>query len=127
MVKASVRALVLLAAWSTAASAGSDPIERHSGRVIRVDRLRDMVVVEEMGAWSPATERTAITRNRIHFTGLTDFKIFVRTRGAGKFRGEFGEISLRVTNVFPGDTVTAECVRDGNRLVALSIILAEPF
>jgi hypothetical protein len=127
MVKASVRALVLLAAWSTAASAGSDPIERHSGRVIRVDRLRDMVVVEEMGAWSPATERAAITRNRIHFTGLTDFKIFVRTRGAGKFRGEFGEIPLRVTNVFPGDTVTAECVRDGNRLVALSIILAEPF
>jgi hypothetical protein len=109
------------------AFAGSDPVERHSGRVISVDRLRDTVVIEEMGAWSAATERAAMTRNRIHFTGLTEFKIFVRTRGAGKFRGEFGEIPLRVTNVFAGDTVTAECVRDGNRLVALSIILAEPF
>jgi hypothetical protein len=127
MMKASVLALGLLAAWSTAASAGKDPIERHSGRVISVDRLRDMVVLEEMGAWDPATERAAITRNGIHFTGLTDFKIFVRARVAGKYRGTFGEIPLRITNVFPGDTVTAECVRDGSRLVALSIILAEPF
>jgi|RhiMetdeSRZDD1v2_1073273.scaffolds.fasta_scaffold01948_8 hypothetical protein len=127
MMKASVLALLQLAAASTVAFAGSDPVERHSGRVISVDRLRDTVVIEEMGAWSAATERAAMTRNRIHFTGLTEFKIFVRTRGAGKFRGEFGEIPLRVTNVFAGDTVTAECVRDGNRLVALSIILAEPF
>jgi len=127
MTKTSVLALLQLAAAATAAFAGSDPVERHSGRVISVDRLRDTVVIEEMGAWSAATERAAVTRNRIHFTGLTEFKIFVRTRGAGKFRGEFGEIPLRVTNVFAGDTVTAECVRDGNRLVALSIILAEPF
>jgi len=127
MMKARIFALALLAAWSTAVSAGSAPIERHSGRVIRVDRLRDMVVLEEMGAWDPATERAVITRNGIHFTGLTDFTIFVRARVAGKYRGTFGEIRLRVTNVFPGDTVTAECVRDGNRLVALSIILAEPF
>ena len=127
MTKTSVLALLQLAAAATAAFAGSDPVERHSGRVLSVDRLRDTVVIEEMGAWSAATERAAMTRNRIHFTGLTEFKIFVRTRGAGKFRGEFGEIPLRVTNVFAGDTVTAECVRDGNRLVALSIILAEPF
>lgn len=127
MTKASVLVLGLLAAWSTTASAGSDPIERHSGRVISVDRLRDKIVLEEMGAWDAATERAATTRNGIHFTGLTDFKIFVRARVAGKYRGTFGEIPLRVTNVFPGDTVTAECVRDGNRLVALSIILAEPF
>jgi hypothetical protein len=127
MMKASVLALLQLAAAWTVAFAGSDPVERHSGRVISVDRLRDTVVIEEMGAWSAATERAAMTRNQIHFTGLTEFKIFVRTRGAGKFRGEFGEIPLRVTNVFAGDTVTAECVRDGNRLVALSIILAEPF
>jgi len=127
MTKTSVLALLQLAAAATAAFAGSDPVERHSGRVLSVDRLRDTVVIEEMGAWSAATERAAMTRSRIHFTGLTEFKIFVRTRGAGKFRGEFGEIPLRVTNVFAGDTVTAECVRDGNRLVALSIILAEPF
>ena len=127
MMKAGVLASVLLTAWSATASAGSDPIERHSGRVMSVDRLRDKIVLEEMGAWDPATERAAITRNGIHFTGLTDFKIFVRARVAGKYRGTFGEIPLRVTNVFPGDTVTAECVRDGNRLVALSIILAEPF
>ena len=127
MMKTCVLILVLLAASSTVSFAGSPPIERHSGRVISVDRLRDMVVVEEMGAWSPATEQAAITRNRIHFTGLTEFKIFVRARVAHKYQGTFGEIPLRVTNVFPGDTVTAECVRDGNRLVALSIILAEPF
>jgi hypothetical protein len=127
MMKAGVLVSVLLTAWSATASAGSDPIERHSGRVISVDRLRDKIVLEEMGAWDLATERAAITRNGIHFTGLTDFKIFVRARVAGKYRGTFGEIPLRVTNVFPGDTVTAECVRDGNRLVALSIILAEPF
>src|SRR5262249_49227814 len=123
----SVLAVVLLAASSTVAFAGSAPIERHSGRVISVDRLRDTIVVEEMGAWSPATEQATITRNRVHFTGLTEFKIFVRTRGTAKSRGGFGEIPLRITNVFAGDTVTAECVRDGNRLVALSIILAEPF
>jgi hypothetical protein len=127
MMKTSVLALLLSAASSTAVFAGSDPVERHSGRVISVDQLRDTVVVEEMGAWSAATERAVMTRNRIHFTGLTEFKIFVRTRGTGKFRGDFGEIPLRVTNVVAGDTVTAECVRDGNRLVALSIILAEPF
>jgi hypothetical protein len=126
--KTGVLALALLATWTTAAAAtDSDRVERHSGRVVIVDRLRDMVVVEEIGSWDAATERAAITRNRIHFTGLTEFKIFVRTRGAGKYRGEFGEIPLRVTNVFPGDTVTAECVRAGNRLVALSIVLAEPF
>lgn len=127
MMKISVLTLVLLAASSTVAFADSAPIERHSGRVISVDRLRDVVVVEEMGAWSPATEQAAFTRHRVHFTGLTEFKIFVRTRGTGKSRGGFGEIPLRITNVFAGDTVTAECVRDGNRLVALSIILAEPF
>ncbi len=126
--KTGILAFALLATWTTPATpATSDRVERHSGRVVTVDRLRDMVVVDEVGSWDPATERASVTRNRIHITVLTEFKIFLRTPVAGRNRGDFAEIPLRVANVFPGDTVTAECVRAGNRLVALSIILAEPF
>ena len=129
MKAAGVLVPAVLATWTAAAASptGPDRLERHSGTVVIVDRLRDVVVVKEMGSWDPATERASIIQNRIQFTALTEFKIFVRSRVAGRYRGAFAEIPLRVTNVFPGDTVTAECVRSGNALVALSIILAEPF
>ena len=118
-------ALVAALAGSTAAPAASDPFDRHSGTVVTIDRIRDVLVVEETGRWDPATERALVTRRAIYFTALTEFKVFVRTTIPGGYAGDFAEFRVNVEALSPGDTVTAECVRVGNVLVALNLIVAD--
>ena len=118
-------AVLTLGFVATATPAALDGVERHSGTVIRVDRLRDVIVIDEIGPWDAATEQARITRWRIHVTGLTEFKVFVRNTMRGGFRDDFSEIPLDAFAVSTGDTVTAECVRTGRALVALSVVVAD--
>jgi hypothetical protein len=118
-------ALLALCAGATASPAGSDDLERYSGTVVTVDRMRDVLIVDEMGRWDPATERARVTRRWIHVTGLTDYKAFVRGNPPGGYRGEFAEVPLGVAQLAPGDIVTAECVRAGRALVAMRVTVAE--
>jgi hypothetical protein len=124
-------ALVLIAAVGragvlpSASPAAADGLERHSGTLVTIDRLRDVVTIDEIGAWDPATERMRTTRHRIYVTGLTEFKVFVRSNAAGAYAGDFAAVPLFVSQLIPGDTVTAECVRAGSALVAMSIAVAD--
>jgi hypothetical protein len=117
--------LLALCAGATATPAASDGFERHSGTIVTIDRLRDVIIVEETGSWDPSREQARVTRNRIHVTGLTEFKVFVRSNIPGGYPGDFAEIQLDVIELSSGDTVTAECVRVGPALVALSIVVAD--
>jgi len=118
-------ALLTLCAGVTVTPAAPDGLERHSGTVVTIDRLRDVIVVDEIGSWDPATERARVTRHRIHVTGLTDFTVFTRSTIAGGYRGDFVEIQLDVVELSRGDIVTAECVRADGALVALGVIVAD--
>jgi hypothetical protein len=118
-------ALATLCAGATATPAASDMAGHYSGTVVTIDRLRDVIVVAEMRRWDPATEEASVTRRHIYFTALTDFTVYVRSNVGGKYAGDFGELQVDVVDLAPGDTVTAECVRAGEALVALRIAVAD--
>ena len=120
-----VLALLTLCAAATTTPAASDGVERHSGTVVTIDDLRDVITIDEIGAWDAATEQARVTRRHIHVTGLTEYKVFVRSTVRGGFRDDFVEFPLDIVALSKGDTVTAECVRAGRVLVALTIVVAD--
>jgi hypothetical protein len=124
-------AIALLAAATSpvvdpmASPGGLEPLDHYSGTLVSIDRGRDVMLVDEVGRWDPVTERASVTRRTIHFTALTNFKVFVRTTVPGAYTGDFVEFTVGVDALMPGDVVTAECVRNGSALVALELIVAD--
>jgi hypothetical protein len=114
---------VLTAGLLSPASAGG-PV-RFSGTVIAVDQTEGVLVIEEIGPWSPSRGRPGITRRTIAFEPSTQFNVFIRVNAPGHFGGDFLEVELDAGDVAPGDFVTAECVLERGRLVARSVTVAE--
>lgn len=83
------------------------------------------MILEEVGPWRVERGSTVVTRRTIHLTPATTYNLFMRVTAPGAFAGDFIEVTLDVNDVAPGDFVTAECVRQHDRLVALTVTVAE--
>ena len=66
-----------------------------------------------------------LTRRAITLTARTRFNRFIRVNALGAFAGDFIEVVLDIDDVSPGEFVTAECIVERSRLVAMSVTLAE--
>jgi hypothetical protein len=98
---------------------------RHSGTVVWIDPLEGVLVIEEVGPWRVTRGETVVTRRTIVLTPATSFNVFIRINVADRYAGDFLEVELEATDIAAGDFVTAECVRERGRLVALTVTKAE--
>jgi hypothetical protein len=83
------------------------------------------MILDEVGPWRVEREATVVTRWTIGLTPSTTYNLFMRVNAPRAFAGDFIEAVLDANDVARGDFVTAECVRRGNRLVAVTITVAE--
>lgn len=122
-----VPALVLLTVLAAAATPAADAARtvRHSGTVVAIDAQSGVLVIDEVGPWRVEKEATVTTRRSIGFTPETRFNLYMRVNVPGAFAGDFIEVVFAPDDVSPGDFVTAECVREGGRLVARVVTVAE--
>jgi hypothetical protein len=127
MKRRTISLLVLLLVFSTSAipAAGAAGAVRYSGTVAAIDPDSGVLIVEDVGPWRVERGATVATRRTVHLTASTRYNLFMRVDAPGAFAGDFIEVALDVNDVAPGDFVTAECVRDGGRLVALAVTVAE--
>jgi len=120
-------ALLLLAVLAAAATSAADVpgTVRHSGTLVTIDPRDGVMVVDEVGPWRVEKGATVTTRRVIGVTPDTKFNLFMRVDVPGAFAGDFIEVELDAGDLTPGDFVTAECVRERGRLVALTVTVAE--
>jgi hypothetical protein len=111
--------LVLLATALAAAAGGM----RYSGTVVAIDPRRGVMIIEEVGPLRGP--KAVLTQRTIGVTSRTKFNRFIRVNGPGAFAGDFIEVVLDADDVALGEFVTAECVLDRGRLVAVLVTLAE--
>jgi hypothetical protein len=97
----------------------------HSGTVAAIDPQGGVMIVEEVGPWRVEQGSTVVTRRTIRLTSATIFNSFIRVDVPGRFAGDFIEVALDAEDFTPGDFVTAECVRERGRLVAVRVTRAE--
>lgn len=123
----SLAAFVLLVLFIAIAMPAADaaPTVRYSGTVAAIDPEGSVMILEEVGPWRVERGATVVTRRTIGLTPSTKYNLFMRVNVPGAFAGDFIEVALDVNDVARGDFVTAECVRQGNRLVALTVTVAE--
>jgi hypothetical protein len=115
--------LALLAMAVPAANAAGAP--RYSGTVAAIDHDRGVMLVDEVGPWRVERGATVTTRRTIRLTPGTQYRLFMRVDRPGAFPGDFIEVALAPTDFGPGDFVTVECARGGERLVAVTVTVAE--
>jgi hypothetical protein len=111
--------LVLLA--TALADAAGGP--RYSGTVVAIDPRRGVLIIEEVGPLRGP--KAVVTQRTIGVTSRTKFNRFIRVNGPGAFAGDFIEVMLDADDVALGEFVTAECVLERGRLVAVLVTLAE--
>jgi hypothetical protein len=116
--------LAALALLSGGTASAASPL-RHSGAVVRIDPLEGVLVIEEVGFWWVDRGETVVTRRTIGLRPTTRFRVFIRINVPDRYGGDFLEVALEATDIAPGDFVTAECVRERGRLVALTVTKAE--
>lgn len=112
---------LMLGAASSADTAGTT---KHSGTVVAVDP-QGVMIMEEVGPWRVVQGTTVVTRRAIRLSSATRFNTFIRVDVPGRFAGDFLEVALEAEDIVPGDFVTAECVRERGRLVAVQVTMAE--
>jgi hypothetical protein len=127
MIRAAVTlALTLVLGAAQAALAGeATGTTTHSGTVVAIDPEVGVLIFEEVGPWRVEHGKTVVIRRTVALTADTKFNSFIRVTVPGAFAGDFLEVALDADSVTPGDFVTAECVRDGDGLVALRVTIAE--
>ena len=96
---------------------------RYSGMVVAIDPQRGVMTIEEIGPGSGG--KVIVTRRTIGVTSRTKFNRFIRVNVPGAFAGDFIEVVLDADDVALGEFVTAECVLERGRLVAVLVTLAE--
>jgi hypothetical protein len=116
---------VVLALAAASLPARAADTTRHSGTVRAVDPAAGRMVIEEVGPWVVEKGLTRVAARTIRFTPETKFSVFMRVDRQGYFAGDFMEVPLEPGDVSPGDFVTAECVRRGRDLVAVTVTIAE--
>lgn len=117
--------LLLLVVAIVAPAADTAPAVRYSGTVAAIDPEGNVMVLGEVGPWRVERGATVVTRRTISLTASTKYNLFMRVNAPGAFAGDFIEVLLEVEHVAPGDFVTVECVRRGERLVADTVTVAE--
>lgn len=118
-------ALVLGAAPAVLAADATGPTTTHSGTLVAIDPAGGVLAFEEVGPWRVEQGRTVVTRRSVVFTPATKFNTFIRVNVPGAFGGDFLEVALDADSVTPGDFVTVELIREGGRLVAQRVTIAE--
>ena len=63
----------------------------------------------------------------IRVDGATVYSGFMRVNAPGQFGGGFIEVPLEATDIAIGNPATVECTRQGRRLVAMKVALADPY
>jgi hypothetical protein len=116
--------MIVLVAAGTHVVNAADPV-RHSGRILAIDSARGQLVIEEVGPWQVRDGVTQMIRRTIMVTPTTQIAIMMRANPAGGFAGDFIEGRLDADDLEIGDFVTAECRRQGSRLVAVKIVVAD--
>lgn len=97
----------------------------YSGTIIAIDPQGGVLILGEVGPWSVAHGQTVVTRRTVVMTPDTKVNTFIRVNVPGGFAGDFLEVALDPEDVVTGDFVTAECVKERGRLVALRVTVAE--
>jgi hypothetical protein len=97
----------------------------YSGAVAAIDPQGGVLILDEIGPWRLSKGQTVVTRRIVTITPETAFNTFIRVNVPGAFLGDFLEVALDAEDVTAGDFVTAECVADRGRLVAVRITIAE--
>jgi len=116
--------LVLVTALAPSAIGAPRPA-RYSGTVTAIDPEGGVMILEEVGPWRVERGATVTTRRTIQLTASTKYNLFMRVNLPGAFAGDFIEVALDAGDISLGDLVTAECVREGGKLVALTVTVAE--
>jgi hypothetical protein len=97
-----------------------EPIYRHSGTVIAVER--SAIVLGEVGPWKAEDGFTVVTERRVIVTRATEFVAVYRDYDdATGYLGDFREAPLVDWELLPGDIVTIECEHEGDRMIALKV------
>jgi hypothetical protein len=117
--------VVVLSAPAVAPAADAAGASRYSGTVVAIDPQGGVMIVEEVGPWRVERGRTVVTRRTIELRSATMFNSFIRVDVPGRFAGDFIEVALEAEDFTPGDFVTAECLRERGRLVAVRVTRAE--
>jgi hypothetical protein len=117
-------ALALGASAMTPAAAAARA-STHSGEVVALDPQGGVMIIDEVGPWRVAQGRTVVTRRTIRPTSATKFNTFIRVNVPGQFAGDFIEVTLDAEDITPGGLVTAECVHERGRLIAVRVTMAE--
>jgi hypothetical protein len=101
--------------------AGADTT-MHSGTLLSLDQEASTLVLEEVGPWRVERGVLVTMPRKIIFTRWTDFSAVTRAPDAPSgFRGDFVEVPVEPRDLKVGEPVTAECVRDAGRLIAMKV------
>lgn len=122
---ASLLALVFVLVAAPAVPAADTGRVTFSGIIVFIDPAGGVLRLEEVGPWRVGQGRTVTTVRTVLFNARTRFNTHIRVNAPGGFPGDFIEVDLDIDSVTPGDFATVECVRDGGRLVAVRVTLAE--
>jgi hypothetical protein len=127
MIRLASSLLLALALGASAVTPAADAARSstYSGAVVTLDPQGGVMIMEEVGPWRVEQGRTVVIRRTISLTSATTFNTFIRVDVPGRFAGDFIEVALDAEDITPGDFVTAECVLERGRLVAVRVTMAE--
>jgi hypothetical protein len=122
---ASLVLLLALGASPLTPAADAARTSTHSGTVVALDPQGGVMIIEEIGPWRVEQGGTVVTRRTMALTPVTKFNTFIRVNVPGGFAGDFIEVTLDAEDMASGDFVTAECVHERRRLLAVRVTMAE--
>jgi hypothetical protein len=126
MKRLQVACALVVAGWLAGlATGGYAQTSRVSGTIVTVNRGAGTLTVQEVGPWRVRDGVTEVTRRVLAVTPETRWLEVRRAPGAGPggWIGEFVESARTPWSVRVGEFVTVEARRDGERGVAVSVVV----
>ena len=118
--------VLIILVLATVARVSAGATEKHSGTVVAIDSRAGVLTIAEVGAAPVVAGKAQVTEQTFVLTRATEYAMFRRVNVPGKFPGDFTEVALAASDVAVGDQATVECTRQGGRVVALKVALADP-
>ena len=117
----------LLMLFANPAPVGAEEIvTKHSGAIVSIAGDTRTFVLAEVGPWQVRNGKTVMTYRTITLAPRTEYAMASRADDAPSgFAGDFVEVQLGPEDVYLNDYITVDCRREGKRLVALKITVAE--
>jgi hypothetical protein len=120
--------LVLVFLLGLIAVASAEKSVRHSGSIVSIAEDARTFVLAEVGPWQTRDGATVITYRTITLAPETELAIVARDEAPPSgFPGDFVETVLGPDGVYLNDYVTVDCRHEGQRMIALKIIVTEPW